>query len=195
MLMDSKLLSQIKDILGASNFMSSPEDKILYSYDGTPMVSQKPEAIVIPENIEQISDLMRLANQEKFAVIPRGSGTGLSGGAIPVENSIVILMHKWDKILEIDQENLTTWVQPGVKPFDLNNDVADKGLFYPPDPGSQKICTIGGNVAENAGGLRGLKYGVTRDYVMAIEMVLPNGDYFINGGKNVKDVAGYNLRD
>lgn len=193
--MDNTILSKIKEIVGASNFLDSVEDKLVYSYDGTPMLGHKPDAIIMPETTQQISDLMKLANKEKFAVVPRGSGTGLSGGAIAVENSIIVLMHKWNKILEIDEENLTAWVQPGVKTYDLHQAVEEKGLFYPPDPGSQKICTIGGNVAENAGGLRGLKYGVTRDYVMAVEMVLPNGDVFINGGKNVKDVAGYNLRD
>jgi glycolate dehydrogenase FAD-linked subunit len=193
--MNTKTLNHLKEIAGKNNFLDSDEDKLVYSYDGTPMLSHKPEAIVLPETIEQISKIMKLANEENFSVVPRGSGTSLSGGAIATENSIILLMHKWNKIIEIDEENLVAWVQPGVKTHDFHNAVEEKGLFYPPDPGSQKICTIGGNVAENAGGLRGLKYGVTRDYVMGIEMVLPNGDIFINGGKNVKDVAGYNLRD
>jgi len=122
-------------------------------------------------------------------------GTGLSGGSVPTENSIVMLLNKWNNIEEIDTENLTAWVQTGVVTSKLHNAVEAKGLFYPPDPGSQNICTIGGNVAENAGGLRGLKYGVTKNYIMGVEMVLPNGDVIVNGGKNVKDVAGYNLRD
>jgi len=193
--MDTKTLNKLKEIVGLQNFLDSDEDKLVYSYDGTPLISQKPEAVVLPDSVEQISKIMQLANEEKFSVVPRGSGTSLSGGAIATENSIIMLMHKWDKIIEIDVENLVAWVQPGVKTNDFHKAVEEKGLFYPPDPGSQKICTIGGNVAENAGGLRGLKYGVTRDYVMGVEMVLPNGDVFINGGKNVKDVAGYNLRD
>lgn len=193
--MNTNVLNKIKEIVGIQNFLDSDEDKLVYSYDGTPMISQRPEAIVLPGSVEQISKIMQLANAEKFSVVPRGSGTGLSGGAIAGEGSIIMLMNKWDKIIEIDEENLVAWVQPGVKTNDFHKAVEQKGLFYPPDPGSQNICTIGGNVAENAGGLRGLKYGVTRDYVMAIEMVLPNGDVFINGGKNVKDVAGYNLRD
>ncbi|KAA3613587.1 MAG: FAD-binding protein [Calditrichaeota bacterium] len=193
--MEKSVLNKIEEIVGTKNFMDSEEDKLVYSYDGTPMISQKPEAIIIPDSVEQISSIMKLANKEKFSVVPRGSGTSLSGGSVATPNSIIMLMHKWDKIIEIDEENLVAWVQPGVKTHDFHKAVEQKGLFYPPDPGSQKICTIGGNVAENAGGLRGLKYGVTRDYVMAVEMVLPNGEVFINGGKNVKDVAGYNLRD
>ncbi len=193
--MNINVLNRLKEIVGDENFLNSDEDKLVYSYDGTPLISQKPEAIVLPESIEQISQIMQLANDQNFSVVPRGSGTSLSAGAIATENSIIMLMHKWNKIIEIDEQNLVAWVQPGVKTNDLHIAVEQKGLFYPPDPGSQKICTIGGNVAENAGGLRGLKYGVTRDYVMAVEMVLPNGDVFINGGKNVKDVAGYNLRD
>ncbi len=193
--MNINVLNRLKEIVGDENFLNSDEDKLVYSYDGTPLISQKPEAIVLPESVEQISKIMQLANYQNFSVVPRGSGTSLSAGAIATENSIIMLMHKWNKIIEIDEQNLVAWVQPGVKTNDLHIAVEQKGLFYPPDPGSQKICTIGGNVAENAGGLRGLKYGVTRDYVMAVEMVLPNGDVFINGGKNVKDVAGYNLRD
>jgi len=145
--------------------------------------------------LDELSSLFKLANQDKFAIIPRGSGTGLSGGSVPTENSIVVLMNRWNKILEIDTENLTAWVEPGVITAKLHEAAEAKGLFYPPDPGSQNICTMGGNVAENAGGLRGLKYGVTKNYIMGIEMVLPNGDVVRNGGKNVKDVAGYNIRD
>ncbi len=127
--------------------------------------------------------------------MPRGAGTGLSGGAIPVENCVVLVMTKWNKILEIDNSNLTATVQPGVVTGHLQNEVEKLGLFYPPDPGSMSVCTIGGNVANNAGGLRGLKYGVTKNYVLGTEMILPNGDLLKTGGKNMKDTAGYNLRD
>jgi len=149
----------------------------------------------LPSSVDEISQIFKLANEDNFAIVPRGSGTGLSGGSVPTENSIIMLLNKWNNIEEIDTENLTAWVQPGVITSKLHNAVETKGLFYPPDPGSQDICTIGGNVAENAGGLRGLKYGVTKNYIMGIEMVLPNGDVIVNGGKNVKDVAGYNIRD
>jgi len=193
--MNNEIIEKLKSIVSSENVLDSDEDKLVYSYDGTPLLSQKPEAIVMPRTTEEISEILKLANKENFAVVPRGSGTGLSGGSIPTENSIVILMNRWKKIIEIDSENLTAWVEPGVVTAKLHAAVEGKGLFYPPDPGSQNICTIGGNVAENAGGLRGLKYGVTKNYVMGVEMVLPNGDIVLNGGKNVKDVAGYNLRD
>jgi glycolate oxidase len=193
--MDQQILKQLKDIVGADSYMDSEEERLVYGYDGTPLISQKPDAIVMPQSIEDISEIMKLANDNAFSVIPRGSGTGLSGGSVPSENSVVLLMNRWNKIEEIDRDNLTAWVQTGVITSALHKEVESQGLFYPPDPGSQNICTIGGNVAENAGGLRGLKYGVTKNYVMGIEMVLPTGEVVRNGGKNVKDVAGYNIRD
>ncbi|HEX9252933.1 MAG TPA: FAD-linked oxidase C-terminal domain-containing protein [Ignavibacteriaceae bacterium] len=186
---------KLKSIVGAPNFFDSKEDKLVYSYDGTPVYQQLPEAVLFPQDEEQISKILKLANQEKFNVVPRGSGTGLSGGSIPVENSVVIVMTRWNKILEVDADNLTAWVQPGVITGILQKEVEKLGLFYPPDPGSLNVCTIGGNVANNAGGLRGLKYGVTKNYVLGIEMILPNGELLKTGGKNMKDVAGYNLRD
>lgn len=193
--MDSSTLSKIKEIAGEKNYTDALEDKICYSYDGTPLLHKLPEAVVFPETTEQISALLKLANKENFAVVPRGSGTGLSGGSVPVENSIVIVLTRWNRILEIDTHNLTVLVEPGVITERLQLEVEKHGLFYPPDPGSQKICTIGGNVAENAGGLRGLKYGVTKNYVLGLEVVLPNGEIIFTGGKNFKDVSGYNLRD
>jgi len=193
--MSPSVKEKIKKIVGGKNYTDSPEDKLTYSYDATPLFSQLPEAIVFPENEQQISELMRLANQEKFPVVPRGSGTGLSGGAVPVEDSLLIVMTKWDRILEIDSSNLTALVEPGVITGVLQNEVEKLNLFYPPDPGSINVCTIGGNVANNAGGLRGLKYGVTKNYVLGVEMILPNGELLKTGGKNMKDVAGYNLRD
>ncbi len=189
------VLQKISQITGKDNYLDSQEDRISYSYDGTPLLHSLPDAIVIPHTKEQISEILALANEEKFAVVPRGSGSGLSGGSIPVENSIVLLMSHWKKILEVDAENLTVLVEPGVITADIHAAVERLGLFYPPDPGSMNICTIGGNVAENAGGLRGLKYGVTKNYVLGLETVLPNGEIIFSGGKVVKDVAGYNLKD
>jgi glycolate oxidase len=193
--MNSSVKEKIRNIVGSENFSDTAEDKITYSYDATPEFRKLPEVIVFPENEDQISKLVLLANNEKFAIVPRGSGTGLSGGAVPVENSVVVVMTRWNKILEIDSANLTALVEPGVITGFLQNEVEKIGLFYPPDPGSLNVCTIGGNVANNAGGLRGLKYGVTKNYVLGTEMILPNGDMLKTGGKNMKDVAGYNLRD
>lgn len=191
----STTLARIRSIFGSEGYLDSQEDRIAYSYDGTPLLKQLPDAIVRPKSVDQLSLLLQLANEEKFAVIPRGSGSGLSGGSIPVENSVVVLTNHWDRILEIDEKNLSVWVEPGVITAILHTAVENRGLFYPPDPGSAAICTIGGNVAENAGGLRGLKYGVTKNYVLGMEVVLPNGEVIVTGGKSVKDVAGYSLKD
>jgi len=193
--MNSSIKNKLKNIAGSRNYFDSEEDKLCYSYDATPIFRTLPEAVIFPENEMQISEIMKLANEEKFNIVPRGAGTGLSGGAIPVENSVVMVMTKWNKIMEIDTNNLTALVQPGVVTADLQKEAEKIDLFYPPDPGSMNVCTIGGNVANNAGGLRGLKYGVTKNYVLGIEMVLPEGELLKTGGKNMKDAAGYNLRD
>jgi glycolate oxidase len=193
--MDNSVKKQLKNIVGEKNYFDSYEDRLCYSYDATPIFHQLPEAVVFPQDAEQISLILKLANQTPFNVVPRGAGTGLSGGSIPVENSVVVVLTRWNKILEIDTQNLTATVEPGVITGQLQSEVEKFGLFYPPDPGSLNVCTIGGNVANNAGGLRGLKYGVTKNYVLGTEMILPEGDLLKTGGKNVKDVAGYNLRD
>jgi glycolate oxidase len=189
------ILEKIKSIVGREHYFDSPEQKLVYSYDGTPLLSQLPEAIVQPQTKEHVASLLQLANDAQFALVPRGSGTGLSGGSIPTENSIVLLTNHWNRILEIDERNLTAWVEPGVITAQLQCAVEDRGLFYPPDPGSASISTVGGNVAENAGGLRGLKYGVTKNYILGMDVVLPNAEIVLLGGKSVKDVAGYNLKD
>ncbi len=193
--MDNSTKEKIKNVVGSKNFTDTQEDRICYSYDGTAILHNLPEAIVFPESDEQISQIMKLANEVPFNVVPRGAGTGLSGGSIPVQNSLVVVMTRWNKILEVDTRNLTVTVEPGVTTAKIQSEVEKFGLFYPPDPGSMNVCTIGGNVANNSGGLRGLKYGVTKNYVLGTEMILPNGDLLKTGGKNVKDVAGYNLRD
>jgi glycolate oxidase len=191
----SPTLHTIASLIGTENVSTAQEDLITYAYDGTPLYVQKPDAIVTPRTKEHIAALVKLANTEHFAIVPRGAGTGLSGGSIPTEGSVVMLLNHWNRILEIDEENLTATVEPGVITSQLHTAVERLGLFYPPDPGSMNISTIGGNVAENSGGLRGLKYGVTKNYVMGLEVVLPNGEIIVCGGKTVKDVAGYNLKD
>ncbi len=194
-MLNSSVLSKIQDIVGRDNVLTSREDLLTYAYDGTPLLRQVPEAVVIAQNTSQISTLLKFCNTEKIPVVARGSGTGLSGGSIPVEGSIVLLLNQMNKILEIDSENLTAFVEPGVITADLHSAVEKIGLFYPPDPGSMKISTLGGNVAENSGGLRGLKYGVTKNYVMGLEVILPNGEILNTGNKCAKDVAGYNIKD
>ncbi|MFN3386063.1 MAG: FAD-binding oxidoreductase [Candidatus Thermochlorobacter sp.] len=189
------VLKTLRELVGSENYSDSELDKLLYSYDATPMLRQKPDAVVIPRSAEIISKIMMLANEAGFAVVPRGSGSGLSGGSVPVENSIVLLFPPMNRILEINEEDFTATVETGVITATLQKAVEAKGLFYPPDPGSATISTIGGNIAENAGGLRGLKYGVTKNYVLTLEVVLPSGDIVTLGTRSLKDVQGLNLKD
>ena len=154
-----------------------------------------PGCVVFATATDQIAALLKLANTAKLSVVTRGSGTGLSGGSVPNRDCVVLCTVKMDKILELDRANLTLLVEPGATTLTVADAANAAGLFYPPDPGSMKISTIGGNVAENSGGLRGLKYGVTRNYVMGLEIVLPDGEVMWLGNKCVKDVAGYSLKD
>jgi glycolate oxidase len=180
-------------IVTKENYDDSKTERLVYSYDSTPNLQSMPDAVVSPRNTKEVSEILKICNEYKVPIVPRGSGTNLCGGTCPIEGGVVLLLKHMNKILEIDEENLTITVQPGVITHDLMNAVETKGLFYPPDPGSMKISTIAGNINENAGGLRGLKYGVTRDYVIALQIVLPNGDIIRTGGKLAKDVAGYDL--
>jgi len=191
------LVNEVKDklisIVSSENFADSKTERLVYSYDATPNFQSMPDAVVSPRNKEEVSQILMVCNEYKVPIVPRGSGTNLCAGTCPTEGGVVLLFKHMNKILEIDEENLTITVQPGVVTLDLINAVEQKGLFYPPDPSSMKISTIGGNINENSGGLRGLKYGVTRDYVIGLEIVLPNGDIIRTGGKLAKDVAGYDL--
>ncbi len=188
-------ISKLRQIVGAENVLTEKEDLIPYSFDGTAAMSQMPGCVVFAKSTDAVSQILILANETKTPVVTRGSGTGLSGGSLPVPDCITLCLAKMDKILELDKANLTMLVEAGVITLTISDAATEAGLFYPPDPGSMKISTIGGNVAENAGGLRGLKYGVTRNYVMGLEVVLPNGEVMWTGNKCVKDVAGYSLRD
>ena len=188
-------LSELGRIVGVENVLTEKEDLIPYSFDGTAALQQMPGCVVLPKSLDHVSSILKLANQTKTAVVTRGSGTGLSGGSLPSPDCIILCVVKMDKILELDRANLTIMVEAGVTTLQIADAAAAAGLFYPPDPGSMKISTIGGNVAENSGGLRGLKYGVTRNFVMGMEVVLPNGEVLWTGNKCVKDVAGYSLKD
>jgi len=189
------MITDLRRIVGEKNVLTSAEDLIPYSFDGTAALQQMPGCVVFAESTGHISEILKLANASRTPVVTRGSGTGLSGGSLPSANCIVLGTVKMDRILEVDRANLTMLVEPGVTTIQIADTAAASGLFYPPDPGSMKISTIGGNVAENSGGLRGLKYGVTRNYVMGLEVVLPNGEILWTGNKCVKDVAGYSMRD
>jgi glycolate oxidase len=188
-------IAHLRERLGEKNVYHEKEDLLVLGYDSTPGVHHLPDIVVYPTSTDEVIAAVETARREGLPVVPRGSGTGLSGGSVPVQGGMVLCLTRMNRILEIDEENLTATVEPGVVTLDLFNAVAARGLFYPPDPGSQKISTLGGNVAENAGGLRGLKYGVTRDYVMALKGVLADLSVVSTGGKSVKDVAGYGFKD
>ena len=195
MLLTREIIAELKKIVGAANVLTEKEDLMAYSFDGTAAMQQIPGVVAFAETTEQIAAILKFANARKLPVVTRGSGTGLSGGALPSPDCIVLCTVKMGKILELDKANLTMLVEPGVTTLAVADAALAAGLFYPPDPGSMKISTIGGNVAENSGGLRGLKYGITRNYVMGLEVVLPNGEILWTGNKCVKDVAGYSLKD
>lgn len=190
-----EILEKLASVVGAQDLLTRKEDLIPYSFDGTAALKQVPMGVVFPKTTEQVSACVKLANDYGVKIVTRGSGTGLSGGSVPCDQAIVLCLVKMDQIIEIDPKNLTLHTQCGVITKTIDDTAATHGLFYPPDPGSMKISTIGGNVAENSGGLRGLKYGVTRDYVMGLTVVLPNGEVAKLGSKCVKDVAGYSMKD
>jgi glycolate oxidase len=185
--------TKLVEIVGIENYDDSKAGCLVYSYDATPQFQSMPDAVIAPRNTEEIGEVVKICNEHKIPLVPRGSGTNLCAGTCPTEGGIVLLFKHMNQILEIDEENLTVTVQPGVITLDMIHTIEAKGLFYPPDPSSMKISTIGGNINENSGGLRGLKYGVTGDYVIALEIVLANGNIIRTGGKLAKDVAGYDL--
>lgn len=188
-------LARLKEIVGPAHVQTAREDLVAYSFDGTAALQQLPGCVVFAASTEAVAAVLRLANATKTPVVTRGSGTSLSGGSLPVADGIVLCLTQMNRILELDRANLTILAEAGVTTAAIAQAAAAADLFYPPDPGSMSISTIGGNVAENSGGLRGLKYGVTRNYVMGLEVVLPGGEVFWTGNKCVKDVAGYSLRD
>ena len=189
------LIAELRGLVGQTEVLTEPEDIIPYSFDGTAVLHQRPGCIVFVHTTEEVAEVLKLANRERIPVVTRGSGTGLSGGSLPIPGCIVLCTVKLARILEVDRANLPMLVEPGVTTLQVAEAATTVGLFYPPDPGSMKISTIGGNVAENSGGLRGLKYGITRNYVMGLEVVLPDGEIMFCGNKCVKDVAGYSLKD
>lgn len=180
-------------IVGKENVKDSQAQLLAYSYDATANFQAKPDLVISPKSREEIAEIVKLCASEQIPIISRGSGTNLAAGTVPNQGGVVVLFNNMNKIIELDKENLTLTVEPGVITQDICDFVENNGLFYPPDPSSMKISTIGGNVSENSGGLRGLKYGVTKDYVKAMTVVLPNGEILKLGGKLAKDVAGYDL--
>ncbi len=190
--MDSHIIEALKDIVGAERLETALEERQCYSYDGTGQ-EYVPEAVAFPDTTKQISRIMALASASGFAVVPRGAGSGMSGGSLPVAGGLVLALARMNRILEIDEANQLAVVEPGVITGNLGAALAPLGLFYPPDPASLKFCTLGGNVAEGAGGPSAVKYGVTRDYVLGLEVVLADGRILETGVRTRKGVVGYDL--
>jgi len=190
--MSSDWISGLRELLG-KKVSILPETLERYSRDETSHLEAMPEAVVFAEKTEDVAKLLKYANKHKLPVTPRGTGTGVSGGALPVKGGILLTLERMDRILEIDTDNRMVVVQPGVITGELHKAVEEKDLFYPPDPASLESCSIGGNVIEGAGGPRAVKYGTTKDYVTGLEFVTAQGDVIRTGGKLRKDVTGYNL--
>ncbi|WP_314589381.1 FAD-linked oxidase C-terminal domain-containing protein [Paenibacillus terrigena] len=184
---------ELRSIVGDTFFHDDPESLVTHSYDGTPMQQAFPDGVIYPGSTEEVAAVMKVLNRHRIPLVSRGSGTNLCGGTVPVHGGIVMVMHRMNRILDVDLDNLTATVQPGIITKEFITHIESLGLFYPPDPSSMAISTIGGNIAECSGGLRGLKYGTTKDYVIGLEAVLANGEIIRTGGKLMKDVAGYDL--
>ena len=188
-----QIVDTLRAIVGEGNVRTDEEALEKYAHDETVGLWAQPEVVVFVHSAQEVADIFHLAVRERIPVTPRGAGYGLSGGAVPVFGGIVLSTEKMNRILEIDKQNLMVTVEPGVITGDIHRAVEAEGLFYPPDPASLDSCTIGGNIAEGAGGPRAVKYGTTKDYVCGLEAVLPSGDIITCGGKLVKNVTGYNL--
>ena len=191
-MIEPRMIDELKEIVGEENVFTSPEELLCYSYDST-VLQHLPEIVVLPRTAAEVAAVVKLASRDKLPIVPRGAGTNLAGGTIPIQGGIVISVTRMTDILEIDTVNMVAVVQPGVVTGKLQAEVAKQGLYYPPDPASLKVTTIGGNAGMNAGGPHALKYGVTSDYVMGLEVVLPSGELIRTGGKAIKNVTGYNL--
>jgi glycolate oxidase len=191
-MLEPRIISELKKLLGPENVATDLQDLICYGYDATQM-EFLPDAVVHPAGPEEVSSVLKLANVEKIPVFPRGAGSGFTGGALPKGGGIVLVTTRMNRILRIDTENLIAEVEPGVVTEQFQIEVEKLGLFYPPDPASLKFSTLGGNVAENAGGPRCVKYGVTRDFVMGLEVVLPTSEIIRTGTETYKAVVGYDM--
>jgi len=190
--MDAHILRELRAIVGARGLITSPEELRTYDSDALTTFRAVPRAVLLPASTEEVQAIVRVCHREKIPFVARGSGTGLSGGALPVENGIVISLTRMNRILEVDLANAKVVVEPGVLNLDVTGRVEARGYFYAPDPSSQSVCSIGGNVAENSGGAHCLKYGFTTTHVLGLEVVLPDGSLIHLGGKTL-DAPGYDL--
>ena len=191
-IMEQDIIKKLRACVGKEHLLTAPEELACYSFDGTGL-SFMPDAVALPDSTEQISILLELANRYRFPVIPRGAGSGMTGGALPVKGGLVIVFSRMNRIIEIDGDNMIAVVEPGVITGELQAELKKQRLMYPPDPASLKFCSIGGNAAECAGGPSAVKYGVTRDYIIGLEVVLPTGEIMKTGVRTEKGVVGYDL--
>ena len=189
----SSIRTQLENIVGVKYIYDQPNNLERYGKDRTEDLLFLPQLVVIPANTNEVSAILKLCNQAHIPVTPRGAGTGLAGGALPVCGGILLSMERFDKIIDIDEQNLQVTTEPAVITEVLQNAVQAKSLYYPPDPASRGICFIGGNIATNAGGPRAVKYGVVKDYVLNLEVVLPNGEIIWTGAHTLKNSTGYNI--
>ncbi|MPB73034.1 FAD-binding protein, partial [Campylobacter fetus] len=191
--MDTKHIKYFEKLLSTDNAKFDKAHQIAYCYDATKKRFE-PDGVLFPRDEKDVSDILKYCNENKIVIVPRGAGSGFTGGALAASGGVVLSFEKhMNKILEIDMQNMVAVVEPGLINMKLQKAVEEVGLFYPPDPASENYSTIGGNVSENAGGMRAAKYGITKDYVMALRAVLPNGDIIRAGKRTIKDVAGYNI--
>ena len=188
-----RILPSLKNILGENYVFTDDENRNHYAHDETENLHFLPDIVIKPRTAEEISAVMKICNEEKIPVTPRGAGTGLSGGALPQFGGVLVSFERMNNIIEIDERNLQVTTEPGVITEVLQNAVKEKGLFYPPDPSSKGSCFIGGNIAENSGGPKAVKYGVVKDYVLNLEVVLPTGEIIWTGANVLKNSTGYNL--
>jgi glycolate oxidase len=191
-MISSNVIGELREILGRDGVLDSPEDLAVYAYDGT-FAEHRPDVVVLPTTTEQVARVLEIASRERIPVVPRGMATGLAAASVPFDGGIALTLTRMNRVLEIDEENRTAWVEAGVVTAHLQAEVEKRGLFYPPDPSSNRQSTIGGNIACNAGGPRCLKYGVTGDYVLGLTVVLADGRVLKTGGKAIKNVVGYDL--
>ena len=189
--MNPDLLRELRSLLGSASVLSLPEEVLMYEYDGS-IEKSLPDAVVFPASTQQVSEIVKIANKYDAPIVGRGAGTGLSGGAIPRAGGVMIVFARMNRILSVDYENLRAVVQPGLVNAELTKAVEHAGLYFAPDPSSQKSCTIGGNVSENSGGPHTLAYGVTTNHVTALELVLPDGE-ILRVGNSHGDTLGYDL--
>jgi glycolate oxidase len=192
-MIDTVAIRKLEDVLGRDFFSTRTEDLVLYGSDGTNQPHLRPDAVARPGATSEVARIVGLAREYRFPIIPRGAGSGLTGGALPIHGGLVVAMTRFKRIIEIDTGNLVAVVEPGVVTAEFQSAAQKKGLMYPPDPASREFATLGGNVAENAGGTRAVKYGVTRDYVLGLEAVLGTGEVITTGVRTAKGVVGYDL--